>query len=503
MKNYTDSGTIRKRIEALNKKLDENESATKESGALPFWRGKKIISVKQWQSIANRGGYEQVIKYIPNGFIDNPLLGLTAAENRAGHVYKDEQYNKWMDDYYDYLHYSRNPQLGETYCQKCLLEDDKDQQVYSGLGLRKILRELIQQVLSLSSKDKDMSTTSSSPLPSSNSSNTTSPNHNCIQKDRQIAQAVSAAANEQKRKGDAKVIRKQLPLITIDYPCSVHNRFRCPYQESSESNDEALVSVGTYLEVIYNALLYAHTLTYQVRDYTYKVDLRKDEKPETISKYGWGFFTDSSKRLGVNLRSLKQPKVPIESIHDIYKALTDREKLDIILEQYLEHGGKNSQDNGDNSNFDYAKRKEMNDTLRRSIVDWFIQIKDHIRIEDLTNFNGTTLQEEEKNIQRRFPDQSAAITVDHSNDICCICNKSGACILCVNCDKWICVDHWSDHKRKYEIDEFVRLHSDIYKFKKTTSHKHHNKRDFSEVNSIKEQKESITDQNYLLDKLRH
>jgi hypothetical protein len=47
----TTKGT-RKRIEELNKKLDEMESATKESGGLLFWRGKKIISVEQWQSIA-------------------------------------------------------------------------------------------------------------------------------------------------------------------------------------------------------------------------------------------------------------------------------------------------------------------------------------------------------------------------------------------------------------------------------------------------------------------
>src|SRR5919199_64341 len=99
---------------------------------------------------------------------------------------------------------------------------------------------------------------------------------------------------------------------------------------------------------------------------------------------------------------------------------------------------------GDNPDFDYAKQKELNDTLRRSIVDWFIQIKDDIRIEGLTNFNGLTLQEEE--MKRRSLGQYAAITVDHSNDICCVCNNRWACILCINCDKWICIDHWSNHK---------------------------------------------------------
>ena len=61
---------ISKRIEKLNKKIEEIESsssstATKESGGLIFWRGKKIIPAEQWQSIANKKGYEEAIKYIP------------------------------------------------------------------------------------------------------------------------------------------------------------------------------------------------------------------------------------------------------------------------------------------------------------------------------------------------------------------------------------------------------------------------------------------------------
>jgi hypothetical protein len=446
----TTSGIIRKRIEEINKKLDEKESAIKESGGLPFWRGKKIISVKQWQSIAKRGRHEEVIRYIPNGFIDYPLSGLTEGKE-AGHRYKDEQYNRWTDDYYDYLHYSRDPQLGERYCQKCVLEDDKDQEIHSGLGLRKLARELLQQ--ELSSRDDDEETTTSSSLSSNNNSNTTNPN-NHIHNGRQTAQTVSAA-NKQKKERDAKVIRKkqqQLPLVTIDYPCSVHNRFKCPYQESSEIKDIALVGIGFELEIIYNALSYAHTLTYQIRDYTYKVDFEKDKTIEIISKYGCDFARDSSKRLGVELRSLKQPKVAIESIQDIYKALTDRENLDIILEQYFEDRMWSFQYR-DNPNFDYTKQKELNDTIRRSIVDRFILIKDDIRIEDLTNFNGVTLQEEEKNTKRRARDQSVKITVDHSNDICCVCSKRWACILCVNCDKWICADHWSNHEGVHHLDK--------------------------------------------------
>jgi hypothetical protein len=456
MKSYTDSGTIRKRIEALNKRLDEKESATKESGDLPFWRGRKIISVEQWQSIANKRGYEEVIGYIPNSFIDRPLSGLEG-EKGDGHSYKDERYDRWMNDYQDYLYYSMNPQLGERCCQKCVLEDDKDQDIQSGLGLRKIVREVIQQELS-SSEDEETTaaTTTSSSLSSSNINDTnTSSQNNQIQNVLKTAQTVSAT-NKQEKERDAKAIRKKQKLITIDYPCHVHNRFKCPYHESSETNDSALVNIGIDLELIYYALLYGHMLTYQVRDYTYKVDFEKDKTIETISKYGYDSFGDSNKRLGVELRSLKQPKIAIESIYDICRVLRDRENLDIILKQYLEDRMWHFRYYSDNPDLDYAKQKELNDTLGRSIGDWFIQIKDDIRIEDLTNFNGITLQEEEENIKRRSLDQSAAITVDHSNDICCVCNKRWACILCVNCDKWICADHWFNHKGAHHLDDEFR-----------------------------------------------
>jgi len=197
-------------------------------------------------------------------------------------------------------------------------------------------------------------------------------------------------------------------------------------------------------------------LTYLIRDYTYKVNFEKDKKLDTISKYGCEFDTRSYDRIGVELESLKEPRIPIESIHDIYKALTDRETLDIILEQYLEHRRKNPQNYGDSPNFDYAQRKEEDGALRGDILDRFMRIKDKIMINDLTNFNGLTLQEEEEKIKRRSLDQSRTIFVDHSNDICCECNKRWACISCINCDKWICTEHWIKHgnvRHHLEIQE--------------------------------------------------
>jgi len=438
---------IRKRIEELNKKLDEIESATKESSGLLFWRGKKIIPVEQWQSIAKKGRYEEVIRYIPNGFISYPLLGL-ASQNATGRGYNDERCNKWIDDYYDYLDYSRNPKLGEMKCGKCLLVDDKDHMVWStGLGLRKVVRKSIQLLLKSAGKSSPPLSSETEQSNGSDSINS-SAIHNDHHKDLQETPVIIEEDIEQREEEkNSRVTKRQQP-ITIDYPCPVHDRFQCPYHNYSGINDTLLVAIGGHIKKIYDALSYAHTQTYQIRDYTYKVNFEKDRFLGMFDTYG-GSSGGPNCRLEVELGELKQPKVPIESIGDIYKALTDRENLDILLEQYLEHRRNNPHDYGDNTSFDPAKRKEQDDILRRVILDWFMQLKDYIRIEDLTNFYGMTVQEEEN--KKRSLDQNWPRLVDHFNDICCECNKRWACILCVNCDKWICADHWRNHKTAHHL----------------------------------------------------
>jgi hypothetical protein len=199
-------------------------------------------------------------------------------------------------------------------------------------------------------------------------------------------------------------------------------------------------------------------LTYQTRDYTYKVDFETGSKVEIISKYG-GWRLRYNKRFGVELTNLKQPKVPIESIHDIYKALTDTAILDVLLEEYLEHRRKNPKDYGDSPTSDYTKRKEQGDTVRCSVIEWFTEFKDDIKIEDLTNFNGISLLQEEAELKEKakssYLEQDATTTfVDHFNDICCECNKRWACILCINCDKWVCVDHQREHKTTHRLEKY-------------------------------------------------
>jgi hypothetical protein len=254
----------------------------------------------------------------------------------------------------------------------CLFEDDKDQEIGSALGLRKIMREIIQSSL----KGTEITAASSSPSSYSRTSNSHNDVHNGLQKTRVIP-----ATNKQREKRDTTVAEKQqsLPssLITINYPCSVHNRFECPYRNCPEIDDP--VVIGEILEEIYNALSYAHLLTYQTRDYTYKVDFEIYRKVETISRYGGWFSRRSDKRIGVELTNLKQPKVPIESIRDIYNALTNTAILDVLLEEYLKHRRNDLKDYEGIPTFAYAKLKERHDARRRFIIEWFMKIKDDIK----------------------------------------------------------------------------------------------------------------------------
>ncbi len=397
---------ISKRIEKLNKKIEEIESTpittTKESDGLSFWRGMKIIPAQQWQSIANKKGYEEAIKYIPNGLIKY-FPCVLCSENGIDERYEDKRCNKWRDDYYDYLYCLRNPEFGAWHCAKCVLENDNDQEIGSALGLRRIIREIIQSSL----KGTEIAAGASSP-------------------------------------------------VTIDYPCPVHNRFQCPYGNSSDIDDP--LAIGEVIEEIYNALAYAHMLTYQTRDYTYKVDFNTNRSVETISRYGGWSFSRAIKPIGVELTTLKQPKVPIESVRDIYNALTDMSILDMLLEEYHKHRMKNPKDYGDISTYNYTKRKERADGRRRLIIEWLTEIKDDIKIEYLTNFNGIPLQQEEReqeeNAKRSHRDQNMTPTlVDHFNDICCECNKRWACILCINCNKWVCADHQYEHRVKHSLEQ--------------------------------------------------
>ena len=134
-----------------------------------------------------------------------------------------------------------------------------------------------------------------------------------------------------------------------------------------------------------------------------------------IDYYGNPYPSSIDYPLEEKLAEVKRlSKVPIRNAQDVYHALTDRETLDKILEQGL-----------DEENLNYKDH----------LLNFFMSIKDKVRIEDLfiapNSYNSNNyLQQYAK---------------------CSLC-RGFANIYCVNCyNIWLCTDHWRQHKIDYHV----------------------------------------------------
>ena len=144
----------------------------------------------------------------------------------------------------------------------------------------------------------------------------------------------------------------------------------------------------------------------------YEADFEAGKVKEIYANYhgdSYSFSIDYS--LEEKLREVKRvSQVPIRNVQDVYKALTDRETLNKVLEQGLEE--------------DYQQYKDQ-------LIDFFMSITEKIRIEDLRVYEPIWTFKTEK-------------------AKCSICNEF-ANIHCINCKDyiWLCVDHWQYHKTDY------------------------------------------------------
>jgi hypothetical protein len=107
------------------------------------------------------------------------------------------------------------------------------------------------------------------------------------------------------------------------------------------------------------------------------------------------------------MKQIRLSKVPIRNVKDGYNALTDRETLDKVLEQGLDE--------------EYRQYKDV-------CVDFFINIKDKVRIEDLIVYEPIWTLKREKG--------KCSICQDFANV---------HCINCSNNNVWLCVVHWKQH----------------------------------------------------------
>ena len=145
----------------------------------------------------------------------------------------------------------------------------------------------------------------------------------------------------------------------------------------------------------------------------YETDFEAGKVKEIYANYHgdpYSFSTEYplEEKLGKEVKRLS--KVSIRNVQDVYNALTDRGKLDKLLQQGLEE--------------EYQQYKDQ-------IVEFFTSMKDKVRIEELIVHEPIYPSNREKYR-------------------CSICNEF-ANIHCVNCKDniWLCVDHWRHHKVDY------------------------------------------------------
>ncbi len=187
----------------------------------------------------------------------------------------NEQTRKWYFDYLDLMEYKRNPNYGRVKCFHCLLSPDGDDPIF--IGINKLVAKGLEN-------DKDDN--------------------------------------------------KKTP---IEYPCSIANRFECPYGKGKES--DARFNVEDLFDLA--KMAFAVEISLAVA--------RKDSSA-----------------------------VQIKNEQDLYRALTNREISDMILEQGLDYILSDKETFDDTSRFNQLQKDN-----RDKIQDYFMKIRNQIKLEEL------------------------------------------------------------------------------------------------------------------------
>jgi hypothetical protein len=280
--------------------------------------------------------------------------------------------NKWYLDYTELMEYRKNSRYGRTKCFRCLLSPDAEDSALF-IGINKVIARALQ--------DRDYYNDIKSITSISNNNNSSS----------------STSAG------------------TSIYPCKVLNRYACPYDnKSSKIKADANFDVDG-LFALYNLafqveLAFAHTYSMSKSNETiYEADFEAGKVKEIYANYygdPYSFSTEYSLEEKLSKEVKRLSKVPIRNVQDVYNALTDRDILDKLLQQGLEEEDKQYKD---------------------ELVDFFMSIKDKVRIEDLIVYEPTS-------------------SFKRGKSKCLMCEEF-ANIHCINCiDVWLCVDHWLQHR---------------------------------------------------------
>jgi hypothetical protein len=248
----------------------------------------------------------------------------------------------------------------------------------------------------------------------------------------------------------------------ITYHCNVMNIFSCPFV-SKESYDENKEELKYPLKR--KDLFVLHQISFAIKqaittfseitknnEIIFEVDFVNDRVKEIHTKYNgdlesWG-WNDNIKQLS-KVKPISNNLIRDEQ--DIYNILTNREKLELLLEEYEKQLDIESQKQGNekyNENPKLELKIQLKEELKKhkeeqliilkeykqNIFDFILDNKDSIKIEDLKFYEP---------IFKCYRQKSH----------CHICNSISN-IICINCSNynnkevWPCTNHWRQHKIK-------------------------------------------------------
>jgi len=266
-------------------KLDS--SNTNKSDGVTYWKGKKIISLEQWFKIsrpnnssnADTNRVKQGLEYFPNDYREMIfLLGVPDI------LVKDV--NAWHKDYMNLMDYMQNQNLGKRKCRDCLLNPNNEGSYF---GLYKFIANAIV---------------------------TTKP--------------TGIDANDK----------------TTSYPCNIINFYSCPYNTEGKNEEtitrKDLFSLNKVAEIVGRAL--SKALDIKGTRIIYKINFESN-KVQEIDTF---LYKDPNIKRVVEIKSTYKPVdhkfneimerieklsvITMKDLDDIFTILTDRQKLDAILE---------------------------------------------------------------------------------------------------------------------------------------------------------------------------
>jgi hypothetical protein len=309
-----------KTIKQLTNRLDEvhpysaltNNHQNRNDG-INYWKAKKIISTKAWNELYEKSSTytnsytttltsRKPLQYFPDDY-NGSISSIRVIEEL------NEEIQNWNKDYYELLEYRKNPTWGRMKCSNCLLSGSLDDPIFN--GIEKVFARIV-----------------------SNICNDNSNSHG---------------------------------LIT--YHCNVMNIFLCPFESAEESNnniDEREESKYPYtrkdlfvLHEISFAIEQAITTFFETtkqNEIIFEVDFVNDRVHEIHTNYygepeSWGW----QKNVKEQLSKVKPiSNIVVRDEQDIYNILINREKLELLLEEYVKE-----------NNHQLEKEKEIdNDTIK-------------------------------------------------------------------------------------------------------------------------------------------